>query len=68
MTERTLSVEGMSCGGCESAVVAAIEDIDGVTSARADHEAKAVTVELDGTVSDDQLAGAISEAGYELVA
>jgi copper chaperone len=68
MAERTLSVEGMSCDGCENAVVAALEGLDGVRSATADHEANAVIVELDERVSDKQLAGAISEAGYELVA
>jgi copper chaperone len=67
MAKRTLNVEGMSCGGCENAVVTAIEGIDGVTSARADHDADSVTVELDGTVSDEQLAAVVSEAGYELV-
>lgn len=60
---RTVTVTGMSCGGCEANVVEAVEAIDGVASASADNEADELTV--DGDVDDDELRAAVSDAGYE---
>lgn len=58
----TLTVEGMSCSGCEQTVVEALEGISGVEHAAADHEANSVTVE--GTADIDALVAAVDEAGY----
>ena len=60
----TLSVSGMSCGGCESTVEDAVSALDGCTGVDADHEADTVTVE--GDVSADALRSAIESSGYEL--
>ena len=68
MSQQTLTVTGMSCGGCEQAVEDALTDIDGVTSAEADHEGETVAVEADAGVSDADLAAAVEDAGYELPA
>lgn len=62
----TLAVEGMSCGGCESNVEAAVSELDGCTDVTADHEAGTVTVE--GMVDHSAVRAAISDAGYEPVA
>ena len=35
--EKTLKVEGMMCGHCEATVKKALEAIDGVSAAEADH-------------------------------
>ncbi|WP_436927637.1 heavy-metal-associated domain-containing protein [Halosimplex amylolyticum] len=59
----TISVEGMTCEHCEQTVEAALEDIDGVTSATADREAESVTVE--GDADTDALVSAVDEAGYD---
>lgn len=59
----TLTVEGMSCENCEAAVVEALEDVDGVASASADHETDSVTVEGDADPLD--LVMAVNEAGYD---
>ena len=59
---RTLTVEGMNCGGCEQTVEEALESVDGVERASADHEAGSATVE--GEAGDDELVDAVEDAGY----
>jgi len=58
-----LTVESMTCEGCESIVEDALEGVDGVDSAEADREADAVTVEGDADTAD--LVEAVDMAGYE---
>lgn len=59
----TITVTGMSCGGCESTVEEALEGVSGVESATADRESDSATVEGDADV--DTLVSAVSDAGYE---
>lgn len=59
----TLTVTGMSCGGCEETVVEVLEDVEGVTSAEADRETDTATVE--GDADTDTLVRAVRDAGYE---
>lgn len=59
----TLTVSGMACDGCEETVIEALEDVSGVESASADHEAGTATVEGDAEV--DTLVAAVEDAGYE---
>lgn len=61
---RNLYVDGMSCGGCETAVTDALRDVDGVERAEADHETGRVTIE--GGADDADLRTAVEEAGYTL--
>lgn len=61
MTE--LSVDGMACSGCVDTVVEALEDVPGVESADADHEAGTASVTGDADV--DALVRAVEDAGYE---
>ncbi len=69
MTEKTLKVEGMSCGHCELSVQEALDELDGVQSAKADHENGTVEVAYDeGRVTDEQFKGAVEEAGYTVAA
>lgn len=58
----TITVEGMSCGGCEQTVVDALEDVDGVESATADRETDTATVE--GDADTDSLVTAVEDSGY----
>jgi P-type Cu+ transporter len=58
-----LSILGMTCAGCVSAVEAALKGVPGVTSATvnfADHSAV-----VKGTVDPDALVAAVKQAGYE---
>ena len=61
---QTITVRGMSCEGCGSAVENALTAVSGVNSAEADSEADSVTVE--GTADTDELITAIENAGYEV--
>jgi copper chaperone CopZ len=63
---RAITVEGMSCGGCEEAVETALEGVDGVTSAAADRETGRATVESEETdsVSTAALVAAVEAAGF----
>lgn len=66
MTTKNYTVTGMTCGHCEMSVKEEIGDIAGVTAVTADHATGAVTVSGEG-FTDEQVAAAIAEAGYELV-
>lgn len=59
----TITVRGMSCGGCEQTVEDALSDVSGVESAAADRESDTATVEGDADVAD--LVAAVDAAGYE---
>lgn len=61
---RDLRVSGMSCEGCERTVVDAIEELETVEGASADHEVDTVTVE--GDTDDEELRAAVEGAGYEV--
>ncbi|OFP63641.1 transporter [Corynebacterium sp. HMSC074C01] len=65
MSTTTYTVNGMTCGHCELSVKEEISEIKGVTDVTADHTTGAVTVTGEG-FSDDQVAAAITEVGYEL--
>ncbi|WNF35344.1 copper chaperone CopZ [Bacillaceae bacterium IKA-2] len=68
MNEVTISVEGMSCGHCKSAVEGALAKLDGVASAEVNLEAKNVAVSFDRTKVDEAvLKNEIEEAGYDVV-
>jgi copper chaperone CopZ len=48
MTETLqLTVKGMTCGGCESAVKRALQQVDGIEDASASHAANLVGVTYD---------------------
>ena len=69
MTEKTLNVEGMSCGHCKAAVEGELNKLSGVTKANADIEKGIVEVSYDeNAVSTGDLEGAIEEAGYTVAA
>jgi copper chaperone len=69
MTDKTLSVEGMSCGHCKAAVEGELNKLSGVEAASADIEKGTVEITYDeGTVSTEDLKGAIEEAGYTVAA
>lgn len=68
--ERTiLEVTGMSCTGCEQNVVEALEGLEGVSEASADHESNEVRVEHDPSLADiASIGGAVEQAGYSVSA
>jgi copper chaperone len=61
---KTYSVPGISCGHCKMAIEGEVGELDTVESVDVDVDARTVTVE--GTASDEEIAAAIDEAGYEV--
>lgn len=69
MTEKTMNVEGMSCGHCKAAVEEELGKLEGVERSNADLEKGIVEVSYDeGRVTHEDLVGAVEEAGYEVKA
>ncbi len=69
MVDKTLSVEGMSCGHCKAAVEGELNKLSGVEKANADVGRGTVEVTYDESwMSTEQLKGAIEEAGYTVAA
>jgi copper chaperone len=69
MAEKTLKIPDMSCGHCKAAVEGELNKLSGVERANADVEKGTVEVSYDeGTVTTEDLKGAIEEAGYTVAA
>ena len=66
-TEKTLKIEGMMCPNCERHVKEALEKIDGVESATADHTKSCATVKLTKEVPESEFEKTITNAGYTFV-
>ena len=65
MTEITLNAEGMSCAHCKAAVEEELGKLSGVEHSNADPQTNTVEVRYDeGSVTTDDLRGAVGEAGY----
>jgi copper chaperone CopZ len=65
MEHLTLTVTGMSCGGCENSVRHAVASIAGVRDVSASHKENRVVVEYDPARTDrTAIAKAIRDAGY----
>ncbi len=58
-------VKGMMCPRCEAHTKEAIEKLDGVVSAKADHNTDTVVIETSKAVSEADLKAAVEAAGYE---
>lgn len=65
---KTISVTGMSCGGCEQNVKNALQNLEGVDRVEADHEADTVELVAEDDVADDDVEAAIENAGYDVAA
>ncbi len=62
-----LKVPDMTCGHCELSVQEALDELDGVERAKADHATGDVEVGYDeDKVSIEQMGDALEEAGYTL--
>lgn len=66
LQETTISVSGMICSSCSSAVEQALRRLDGIAEARADVKGDLVQVRYDGKkVTPRQMVEAIRKAGYQ---
>ncbi|HMJ76009.1 MAG TPA: cation transporter [Iamia sp.] len=65
-TVTTITVEGMTCGHCVSAVQQEVGLVAGVTGVEVDLAAGAVAITSVGELDPTTLAAAVDEAGYEV--
>lgn len=67
--DATFTVEGMHCESCSSAITDALEKVDGVESASADHAMGSAQARFQSPgVSPDQLKAEIEGLGYNVTA
>lgn len=67
MMTKKIFINGMTCANCVSHVEKALQSLTGVKSVTIDLAGKFATLELSGTVADQQLRTAIEDEGYEVV-
>lgn len=66
MEKLELDIVGMHCGACATGIQMLTSQMDGVTSAFVDYEAKKGVFEFDSKkASKDQIVKAIEELGYK---
>lgn len=60
-----LTIEGMTCTGCENAIQKTIDEFEGVYASKADHVNGIAVIEIDSTKVDIlKVEKAINELGY----
>jgi copper chaperone len=66
MARTKLNVTGMTCNHCTHAVQTALEEIQGVRSARVDLDGGTAVVDYDDARTDPrEMATAVADAGYQ---
>lgn len=65
-TSTTITVDGMTCGHCVSAVQSEVGKVEGVTDVSVDLASGEVTVVAEQTPDPQALREAVEEAGYEI--
>lgn len=69
MTDLTLSITGMTCGGCVRSVTGVLQALPGVESVSVSLEQAQAQVRFDDAqVTPAQLEAAIEDAGFEVAA
>ena len=61
---KTMTVTGMMCAHCEANVQGALEALEGVKHAKADHNTNTVVVTLKSEVDDALLKKTVEDKGY----
>lgn len=64
MTRSRFPIDGMTCSHCEQTVREALSSIVGVTDVQVSASESIATVMHDHRLSADQVAAAVTEAGY----
>ena len=64
---KTMMIEGMMCAHCTGRVEKALLAVDGVEKVEMSLEGKSAVLTLSKPVDDQMLAGAVTQAGYEVV-
>ena len=67
MTNLSLAVTGMKCGGCSSGLKTKLEAVDGVHTVEASHKDNSVDVNFDEKTTDEEsIKQFIEDAGYSV--
>jgi copper chaperone len=66
MPQSTFTVQGMTCSHCVTSVTEEVGQLDGVQDVEVDLSTGKLTVTSDRPVTDDEIRGAVTEAGYQL--
>jgi mercuric ion transport protein len=67
ITQVKFDVKGMTCEGCEKAIMASVQKLEGIKEVTASHTAGESVVKFDSTlVSPELITEAIAAAGYEV--
>jgi copper chaperone CopZ len=65
--EVTLNVDGMTCDGCENAIKAGVESLEGIAAVESSHEEGWTKVKYDkNATSLEDIEGKITDTGYEV--
>ncbi|MBR7070376.1 MAG: heavy metal translocating P-type ATPase [Oxalobacter sp.] len=64
--QKNIQIEGMNCNHCRMAVEKALSAIPGVNKVEVSLENRNAIVDMAGTVPDDALADAVTDAGFEV--
>ncbi|MEG9295405.1 heavy metal translocating P-type ATPase [Mangrovibacillus sp. Mu-81] len=68
MTEKTLSIEGMTCASCSQAVEKATEKLSGVHAANVNLATEKLNIRFDeNEITLDEIKSAVDDAGYKAV-
>ncbi|TDQ05500.1 heavy-metal-associated domain-containing protein [Labedaea rhizosphaerae] len=65
--QTTYTVTGMTCAHCARSVTEELTELEGVTDVSVDVPTGAVTVSSTAELAKDDVAAAVTEAGYQLV-
>ncbi len=65
--EKTVFIEGMTCGHCQMRVEKALNSLDGVEKAVVNLEEKKAVLKLKEDVADSIVKEAVEDAGYEVI-
>ena len=66
--EKTLKIDGMTCGHCVMSVTKELSKLPGAADVKVDLASATAHLTTDESVSDADLSAAVDEAGYKLVA
>ena len=65
--KKTMKIEGMMCGHCETSVKKALESVDGVKAADVSHEKDMAVVSMDAEVASDVLKEVVEAKDYKVL-
>lgn len=64
---KTMKIEGMTCGHCTASVEKALRAVPGVTDVKVDLASKSAAVTAADSVTDAALSSAVDEIGFDVV-